>query len=107
MNEYSSKHLLQDPFNYFCPCCGFKTMYQKPPGTFNICKICFWEDDLVQFDDPNYKSGANEVSLYEARVNFKEFGASDKTYLKHVRKPTQYDTRNIEWEKLGYPLDIK
>src|SRR5260221_11498508 len=31
---------------FFCLCCGYKTLREKPPGTFDICKICDWEDDF-------------------------------------------------------------
>ena len=34
---------------YACPCCGFLTLDEAPPGTFAICPVCFWEDDDVQF----------------------------------------------------------
>lgn len=39
---------------YTCPCCGYKTLDEEPPGTYDICSIFFWEDDGVQYDDPDY-----------------------------------------------------
>lgn len=60
---------------FVCPCCGRKALDEKPPGTFDICPVCFWEDDDVQFDDPDYVGGANAVSLNVARENYKKFGA--------------------------------
>jgi len=72
---------------YPCPCCGYLTFDELPPGTFFICHVCGWEDDEVQFDDPNFRGGANEVSLNEARTNYAEFGAADKKYLKDARTP--------------------
>ena len=62
---------------YPCPCCGQYTLTGKPPGTYLICRVCGWEDDPVQFDDPDYTGGANRVSLAEARENFRQYGASD------------------------------
>lgn len=53
-----------------CPCCGQNTLLEKPPGTYQICPICHWEDDYVQFYNPNYKGGANKNSLNEARKKF-------------------------------------
>lgn len=50
-----------------CPCCGNLTLEEQPPGTYEICEICRWEDDPVQFDDPGYAGGANRISLNEAR----------------------------------------
>ena len=40
---------------YTCPCCGYKTLDEKPPGTYAICSICYWEDDGVQYDDVDYE----------------------------------------------------
>ena len=55
---------------YTCPCCGYKTLGEKPPGTYEICELCGWEDDAVQFDDPDYEGGANSESLREAQHVF-------------------------------------
>lgn len=85
---------------YTCPCCGYKTLDEKPPGTYDICPICFWEDDAAQFDDPDYEGGANEVSLRQARKNFVEFGACDRKVLLHVRSPGEHDERDAEWKAL-------
>lgn len=51
-----------DPRAYPCPSCGF-LVFSEPPGNFEICKICGWEDDRVQLGDPMYAGGANEDSL--------------------------------------------
>ena len=56
-------------------------------GTFEICPICNWEDDYVQYNDLNFKGGANKESLNEARENYKKFGASAQKYIKEVRAP--------------------
>lgn len=77
-----------------CPCCGYLTMGEEPPGTFEICPVCFWEDDNVQFEDPNYVGGANSVSLNQARENFKLFGAVSKEFVKQVRKPLPQEIRS-------------
>ena len=37
------------------------------PSDFGLCKICFWEHDPVQESDPNYRGGANNCSLNEAK----------------------------------------
>lgn len=34
-----------------CPCCGYYTFDEKPSGTYDICEVCFWEDDPIQLDD--------------------------------------------------------
>jgi hypothetical protein len=76
---------------FACPCCGYETLDEEPPGTYDICEICFWEDDGVQYKDPDYRGGANHVSLREAQRNFSEYGACEERCLEHVRKPTESD----------------
>lgn len=72
---------------YPCPCCKYLTLGEKPPGTFEICPICCWEDDYAQYNNPELTGGANKESLTQARKNFLEFAASSKDVLKFVRKP--------------------
>lgn len=72
---------------FLCPCCGYLTLDEKPPGTFQICEVCNWEDDNVQFDDPSFEGGANKQSLNQARINFARFGASSREHLSAVRRP--------------------
>jgi hypothetical protein len=71
---------------YNCPCCEFKTL-DSAPGLFDICPVCYWEDDNIQRDDPDYKGGANSISLNEARQNYKKIGAISLEYLMYVRPP--------------------
>ena len=77
---------------YQCPCCGYLTLSEESPGTFEICPICYWEDDNVQAADPNYEGGANQVSLNQARQNFAEFGASTRDAVTRVRRPLPEET---------------
>lgn len=32
-----------------CPCCDFLTLSEPPSGTFQLCPVCWWEDDNIQF----------------------------------------------------------
>ena len=48
-----------------CPCCGEESLSEI--GNYEICRVCGWEDDPVQREDPNYAGGANSLSLNEAR----------------------------------------
>jgi hypothetical protein len=72
---------------YPCPCCTYKTFDEKPNGTFYVCLVCFWEDDLVQLNDPDSEGGVNGISLRQAQNNFKQFGAMEKRFEKQTRKP--------------------
>jgi hypothetical protein len=75
-----------------CPCCRYKTL--STGGPFEICPVCYWEDDWVQSDDPTYEGGANDESLEEARRNFETFGASSPSLLMYVRPPTPEEEKN-------------
>ncbi len=85
---------------FTCPCCGYKTLSEKASGTFEICDICFWEDDNIQLDDPNYEGGANRVSLKQGQKNFLEFGACEKSCIDNIRKPNKNDIKDPTWKPL-------
>ncbi|MBX2804114.1 MAG: hypothetical protein KTR31_41005 [Myxococcales bacterium] len=72
--------------------CGFLTLTEASGGTFQICPVCFWEDDIVQAADSGRRGGANQVSLSEARRNFQRLGAIDEVFSGSVRPP-----RPEEW----------
>lgn len=75
-----------DMDRYPCPCCGKPTLDEKPPGTWLICDICWWEDDPVQFENPEYRGGANGPSLNEARQHFHTIGVSAPEHLARMRR---------------------
>lgn len=71
-----------------CPVCGHLTLSEPAgSGSYDICPVCFWEDDPVQFSRPDQAGGANRVSLNEARSNYIKIGASDERAREHVRAP--------------------
>lgn len=75
---------------FACPCCGYATL--EEPSSYEICDICFWEDDGQ--DDPDadgFIGGPNHLPLTEARVNFLTIGACDPKDKAHVRSPTDRD----------------
>ena len=72
-----------------CECCGHRTLHDLCPGSYEICPVCFWEDDLIQARDPHYSGGANRLSLLDARRNYEMVGACEERALPHVRKPME------------------
>jgi hypothetical protein len=50
---------------YPCPCCGLPTIDE--PGIYDICAVCWWEDDGRDGDSP---FSPNRVPMSEARANF-------------------------------------
>jgi hypothetical protein len=64
-----------DEGTYQCPCCDYFTLVNR--GAYEVCPVCYWEDDgsdLATLDEP---SGANHITLREARGNFERLGAAD------------------------------
>lgn len=70
-----------------CPCCGYLTLDEATLGSYAHCEICWWEDDPVQFADPDYEGGANAPSLNQARANFHSIGVSDPQFKDNARAP--------------------
>lgn len=61
------------PFNRFpnaCPCCGYATLDAR--GEYDICTICWWEDDGQDNHNATVVAGGpnSNVSLARARLNF-------------------------------------
>ncbi len=86
--------------SYPCRCCGYLTLTEKPPGTYLICPICFWEDNNEEMNDWREWMGSNQVSLRQAQRNFLEFGACELEWLNDVRPPTGEDVRCPDWETI-------
>ena len=75
--------------SYHCPCCGYLTLFGR--AGFEICQVCYWEDDgQDDHDAEEVRGGPNgDLSLAKARKNFKAFGASERKYCDSVRPPTE------------------
>lgn len=86
---------MSDP-RFTCPCCGHRTL-SGPPGSYEICEVCFWEDDGVQLLDPAYRGGANGPSLMECQANFARVGACEERFIGDVRAPRTMESRDAEW----------
>lgn len=74
-----------------CPCCGFKTLTER--GAFEICPVCFWEDDgQDEHDATEVRGGPNgDMSLAQGRLNYRSFGASSRKGVPHVRLPHPHE----------------
>ncbi len=77
---------------YFCLCCGYQTLYEKPPGTYFVCPICFWTD--VDADYGIIRE------LRQAQLNYVNKGASDSLWLDQVCPPSKQDIRTPNWKLL-------
>jgi len=80
-----------------CPCCGFETLEEAPPGTFDICEVCGWEDDNVQFHDPDYRGGANAESLRQHQNRWMSLNAR---VGEGIEISGRHFTRSGDWRPL-------
>src|SRR3954464_8018223 len=85
-----SNHSISTPREggpYLCPCCGCRTLDER--GGFDVCPVCFWEDDgQDDHDADDVRGGPNaSLSLTAARNNFRLFGACEERFIGNVRLP--------------------
>jgi Cysteine-rich CPCC len=75
-----------------CPACGFLT-FSGRPGSYDICRLCGWEDDDVQLAHPRLRGGANSQSLVEAQM---------EAIRRHPREKKSLDNyqRDPDWRPL-------
>lgn len=82
-----------------CPCCSFYTLEER--AIFDICRICWWEDDGQ--DDPHadrVMGGPNgRYSLTMARHNFIDHGDMYDLHdgIDLVRQPTEERQRLVAY----------
>lgn len=71
--------------NVRCLCCGNRTL--SAPGTFELCPVCWWQDDGQDESDADVVRGGpnGTLSLTGARANYLQYGASDPRFLGRVR----------------------
>jgi hypothetical protein len=68
-----------------CLCCGYRTL--STPGAFELCPVCWWQDDGQDESDADVVRGGpnGTLSLTSARANFRQCGASDPRFRGRVR----------------------
>jgi hypothetical protein len=84
---------------YPCPCCGH-LVFEEPPGSDDICMICFWEDDVTQLRWPWLAGATNAVSLVEAQRNVIRLGASEERFVGDVRPATPTEPIDEGWRPI-------
>lgn len=73
--------------SFRCPCCGCLTLPEW--GGYDICQVCYWEDDGQDDHDADVvRDGPNgRLSLTQARANYRMFGACEERFIGNVRPP--------------------
>ena len=90
--------------NFPCPCCG-RQVFEEGPGSYDICAVCFWEDDPVQLRWPDWRGGANRPNLIDAQANYASFGAMEERFRGNVRAPRHDETVEDGWRRIDLSLD--
>jgi hypothetical protein len=67
---------------YQCSCCDYFTLEVR--NDWEICPVCFWEDDGSNVSNPDAPSGCNNLTLRQARHNFRRVGACEDAMVAHV-----------------------
>ncbi|APX99748.1 CPCC family cysteine-rich protein [Lacinutrix venerupis] len=59
--------------HFICPCCGYPTLSER--AAFEICSLCFWEDDGQDEHNANEILGGpnSNYSLVKAKQNFLKY----------------------------------
>lgn len=85
--EHSSVTAGGEEGPFACPCCGYLTLGER--GGFEICDVCFWEDDGQDEHDADIVRGGPNggLSLSGARRNFDLVGACEERHIYNVRPP--------------------
>jgi hypothetical protein len=86
-----------------CGCCDYFSLAQR--GKCMVCPVCFWEDDYDCTNEDelvlDVKSDLNDdLTLGEARRNFKRFGAwlekwNEIVINEEERSSLNYVSRNV------------
>ena len=80
-------------------------MFGEAPGSYDICPVCFWEDDLSQLRWPDTDGGANVPSLIDAQANVARFGAMEWRFIRKVRAPRNDEPMDPEWRRFDLDRD--
>ena len=100
---------MEDERDFDCPCCGFPTLTE--PGGFDICSVCWWQDDGQNDHNADRVLGGpnGAYSLSKARENFTLHGHMYDAGkgISVVQKPTDERLALIEFVKRNQPIDAR
>lgn len=95
--DVMSKDILKNS----CPVCGYLTLDER--DSFDICAICFWEDDGIDDFEVNKDSGPNHMTLNEGREIFQE--AKRKLLTENVGGDNLMDTLKNKFKNLDSSIE--
>lgn len=74
----------------------------EPPGSYDHCPVCLWEDDLSQLRWPTSHGANGLLSLIEAQRNFLATGIAKPALSWPTRPPSEDEPRAVNWR----PIDL-
>ena len=80
-----------------CPCCGYATLPER--DLYELCPVCFWEDDPSESRSLGFAGGANGVTLVAAQRTYLRIGAMHPSFLDKVRPPRPDEARVADWHE--------
>jgi hypothetical protein len=84
---------------FVCFICGYRTLDER--CGWDICPVCFWEDDVLVEGDVDKRSPANHMTISEAQANYARIGAVSPEFLDNVRPPQKDEGRDPNWKPLS------
>jgi hypothetical protein len=80
---------------YPCPACGY-LVFDEPPGSYDVCPFCFWEDDRVQLIFPDMGGANTTLIQYQQNLSDPKAWRSE---------PLPGDIRDHEWRPIDTQKD--
>ncbi|WP_437225940.1 CPCC family cysteine-rich protein [Planctomicrobium sp. SH661] len=83
---------------YTCPICGHKTLDAR--CDWDVCPICFWEDDVLENKGDRTSSANQGLRISEAQANYMVFESCSKDHERSVRSPLPHEELDPNWQPL-------
>jgi hypothetical protein len=84
-----------------CPCCGYKTLPDR--GAYDLCPVCWWEDEGVE---PWEVSGPNGRTLVEAQQEYLTQRLPHRLREGKVRPPKRGEEREPDWQPFELTAEL-
>jgi Cysteine-rich CPCC len=84
-----------------CPCCGYKTLPDR--GAYDLCPVCWWEDEGVE---PWEVSGSNGQTLVEAQQEYLAQRLPHRLRQGKVRAPKRGEERDPDWRPFELTAEL-
>ncbi|WP_390896909.1 CPCC family cysteine-rich protein [Rubinisphaera margarita] len=87
-----------------CPICGYKTLDAR--CGWDICPVCFWEDDVLIIDTDKSSPANGGLKVSEAQANYIVFRCCSRKHVTDVREPRPDEERDPVWQPLSEAFSL-